>query len=137
MNVDGKELFVVGDRVLIAPEKGEVRTRVGLVLPDTAVEKRAVGGGRVVEVGPGFPLPRPEDMDDEPWKTSARDTRGQYMPLEAKKGDYALFLKSSGIEIQFEDDEYLIVPYGAILVLVREDGPSGVPESLSLDDLGM
>ena len=53
MEVNRKKLFVVGDRVLVTPEKGEGKTRVGLYLPATAVEKLAVQGGRIVEVGPG------------------------------------------------------------------------------------
>ena len=33
-----KRLIVVGDRVLIAPEEGEERTKVGLYLPPTAID---------------------------------------------------------------------------------------------------
>ena len=41
MDEPPKKLFVVGDRVLIAPEEGEERTKVGLYLPATAVETRS------------------------------------------------------------------------------------------------
>ena len=59
-----KRLIVVGDRVLVSPEEGEERTRVGLYLPPTAVDKREVQGGtdgagrRTMEDRPGRgPLP--------------------------------------------------------------------------------
>ncbi len=115
---DRKRLFVVGDRVLVTPERGEERTRVGLYLPASAVEKTPVQGGRVVEVGPGTPVPSPADVDDEPWKL--HEARPNYVPLEAKPGDFALFLRKAAIEIEFDATEYLIVPHGAILLLVRD-----------------
>ena len=45
-----KRLIVVGDRVLIAPEEGEDRSRVGLYLPPSAVDAQAVQTGTVVAV---------------------------------------------------------------------------------------
>src|SRR5437016_6226352 len=57
-----KKLIVVGDRVLIAPEEGEERTRVGLYLPQTAIDTLAVQGGRVLATGPGTPLTEPAAM---------------------------------------------------------------------------
>ena len=39
---DGRKLVVVGDRVLVAPTLGEERTREGLILPSSAVEKNEV-----------------------------------------------------------------------------------------------
>ena len=130
-----KSLFVVGDRVLVTPEKGEERTRVGLYLPASAVESTPVQGGRVVEVGPGTPVPSPSDVHEEPWKIG--DARPQYVPLEAKPGDFALFLRKAAIEIQFEGTEYLIVPHGAILLLVRDgekiaEDPEFDPEDFDL-----
>ncbi len=116
---DRQKLFVVGDRVLVTPERGEERTRVGLYLPASAVESAPVQGGRVVEVGPGTPVPSPSDVHEEPWKLG--EARPQYVPLEARTGDFALFLRKAAIEIEFEGTEYLIVPHGAILLLVRDE----------------
>ena len=48
---------MVGDRVLVATEEGEERTKVGLYLPPTAVDTQAVQGGRIVATCPGLPLP--------------------------------------------------------------------------------
>ncbi len=116
---DRKRLLVVGDRVLVTPEQGEERTRVGLYLPASAVESAPVQGGRVVEVGPGTPVPSPADVHEEPWKIG--EARPHYVPLEARAGDFALFLRKAAVEIQFDGTEYLIVPHGAILLLVRDE----------------
>lgn len=115
-----KELVVVGDRVLVVPEEGEERTRVGLYLPATAVESVAVQGGRIVAVGPGTPVPEPASLDDEPWRVGGAETR--FVPMQARIGDYALFFRKAAVEITFEGTRYLVVPQAAILVLVRSGG---------------
>ena len=120
-----KELIVVGDRVLVEPEAGEERTRVGLYLPQTAVESRAVQGGRVVALGPGVPVGPLEEGDDEPWKRQRREPR--YMPMQARIGDYALFFRKASMDITFEGQRYFVVPHDAILVLVRESLDDGLP----------
>jgi chaperonin GroES len=116
-----KRLIVVGDRVLIAPEAGEERSRVGLYLPPTAIDNQAVQGGTVVAAGPGTPISAPTELDDEPWKISSREAR--YLPVQARVGDYAIFFRRAAVEITFEDKRYLVVPQAAILVLVREPHP--------------
>ena len=113
-----KRLIVVGDRVLIALEEGEERTKVGLYLPPTAVDSQAVQGGRIIATGPGLPMPEPGELGEEPWRASARETR--FVPMQAKVGDYALFFRRAAVEITFEGDRYLVVPQSAILALVRE-----------------
>ena len=57
MKRGNKRLLVVGDRVLVRPEKSEGMTKVGLYLPPGVVEKEEVRGGVVVAIGPGQPLP--------------------------------------------------------------------------------
>jgi co-chaperonin GroES (HSP10) len=118
MENEGKRLIVVGDRVLIIPEEGEERTRVGLYLPQTALDTVAVQGGKVVATGPGTPMPDPATLDDEPWKVRQREG-ARYVPMQAKAGDYALFFRKAAVEITFESTKYLVVPLAAILVLVR------------------
>ena len=123
-----KELLVVGDRVLVEPEQAESRTKVGLVLPPGVVEKEDVRGGVVVALGPGIPLPPLQD-DEEPWKQPYRTPR--YLPMQVEIGDFALFFRKAAIEITFEEQDYLVVSYGAILVLVREPKvPDVLPEDL-------
>jgi co-chaperonin GroES (HSP10) len=126
----GKQLLVVGDRVLVEPQAGEDRTNVGLLLPASAVEKEAVQGGRVVALGPGTPLPPLTEDDNEPWRQSQQQPP-RFLPMQVQIGDYAVFFRKAAIEIAFETRKYLVVPHGAILVLVREGGiPDTVPDEI-------
>jgi co-chaperonin GroES (HSP10) len=112
-----KQLIVVGDRVLIAPEEGEERSRVGLYLPPTAVDNQAVQGGTVVATGPGTPISAPTELDEEPWKIGGGEAR--FLPVQARVNDYAIFFRRAAVEITFEGNKYLVVPQAAILALVR------------------
>ena len=119
MRKNNKNLIVVGDRVLVRIEEGEDRTKVGLYLPATAVESQTVQGGTIVATGPGHPMPSLDSaVGDEPWKEQARDLR--FVPMQARRGDYALFFRKAAVEITFESERYLVVPQAAILALVRE-----------------
>lgn len=115
--INGK-LHVVGDRVLISPEEGEERTRVGLYLPATALDAQQVQSGTVVATGPGDPVPDPTSFEEEPWKVIRHRTR--HRPMQAQVGDHAIFFRKAAVEITFEGSRYLVVPEAAILVLVRE-----------------
>ena len=114
-----KELIVVGDRVLVRVEEGEERTNVGLYLPPTAIDNQAVQGGTIMATGPGLPLPSPDSIGEEPWRTPTAATK--FVPMQAKNGDYALFFRKAAVEITFEGDRYLVVPQAAILALVRDE----------------
>ena len=128
-----KQLIVVGDRLLVRQAEGEERTGSGLVLPASAIQDQQVRQGRVVKVGPGVPVPDPGDLD-EPWKKK-QVNEARYVPLQAREGDTALFLKKAAVEIRFEGERFLIVPNGAVLMLIREDIDLG--DTLDhLDDLG-
>ncbi|HIC39104.1 MAG TPA: co-chaperone GroES [Candidatus Marinimicrobia bacterium] len=115
-----KQIIVVGDRVLIQPDKGESKSAAGLYLPPSVLEKQEIRGGIIVEVGPGIPVGNPGEGGDEPWKTEIHSGI-KYIPTQAELGDYALFLNKAAIEIKVEKDNYLIVPQSAILVLIRDD----------------
>jgi co-chaperonin GroES (HSP10) len=43
------------------------------------------------------------------------------MPLQAQVGDHALFLRREAVEIQYEEEKFLVVPQSAILMLIRGD----------------
>ncbi len=119
MKKGGKELLVVGDRVLIRVEDGEERSKVGLYLPATAVDNQAVQGGTIIATGPGQPLPSVEEHLDEPWLIAgSKETR--YVPMQARVGDYALFFRKAAVEITFEGERFLVVPQAAILALARQ-----------------
>lgn len=124
-----QELLVVGDRILVRPEEGETRTRVGLILPAGAMEKEAVQSGRVVALGPGTPLPPPQDGLDEPWK-DASASPPRYLPMQVTEGDFVVFFRKAAIEISFQDERYLVVPQGAVLVVVRDAVPDTLPDDL-------
>lgn len=113
-----KELIVVGDKVLIEPDEGEDRTDSGLYLPQGVKEKEKVQSGRIVKTGPGYPVPDPSLLDQEPWLKASKD---KYFPLQAKEGDYCIFLRDQGIEIKFEKKRLIVVPHSAILVLTRQN----------------
>ena len=115
----GRTIEVVGDRVLIRPDEGEERTKVGLYLPRPAAEKTTVQGGTVVEIGPGIPVPEPPAVEDEPWRM--QETSGRHVPPQARVGDYAVFLRKPAVEVRLDGEPYLVVPQAAIMVLVRED----------------
>jgi len=112
-----KNLIIVGDRVLIDPDERMDKTASGLYLPPTVKEKEKVMAGQVVKTGPGYPLP--DATPDESWRTGKKDVK--YLPLQAFEGDYAIFLRESAMEIEFEEKKYLIVPHSAILALVRTE----------------
>jgi chaperonin GroES len=113
-----KKIILVGDKVLIAPDADSERTNHGLYLPPGVKEKEKVNSGVIVQVGPGYPVPNPHYLDQEQWSTSQKDPI-KYMPLQAEEGDYALFLRDSGIEIEYDEQKYLIVSHSAILMLIR------------------
>lgn len=125
-----KSLIVIGDRVLIEPENASERTEVGLILPQTVLEKEQVQAGRVVAVGLGIPLPDLGNAEDEPWQQSSQAPR--YVPVQVEEGDFALFLKKAAIEIKWDDEKFLIVPQAAVLVVVR-NSPDEEKSDLNFD----
>jgi len=120
MQSKNKQILIVGDRVLIRPDKGEKKSKAGLYLPPSVIEKQEILSGVVVEVGPGIPMGNPEDQLDEPW--SASDSSSvKYIPTQAELGDVALFLNKASIKVKIENEDYLIVPQSAILILILDD----------------
>ena len=122
MDFPPKQLLVVGDRVLITPEDGDDRTRVGLYLPATAIDSQQVQTGLIVATGPGTAIADLSALDDEPWKLD-QQREGKTRGMQARVGDHAIFFRKASVEITFEEKRYLVVPQAAILVLVRDDLP--------------
>ncbi|MCW8848907.1 MAG: co-chaperone GroES family protein [Melioribacteraceae bacterium] len=115
--VDTTKIIIVGDRVLIKPEDDLEKTNSGLYLPPGVKEKEKVQGGYIIKIGPGYPIASPSD-DDEPWKEN-KETK--YIPLQAKEGDFAIFLRKESIDIELDKQKLVIVPQSAILLLMRDD----------------
>ncbi|MBF0472694.1 MAG: co-chaperone GroES [Nitrospirae bacterium] len=111
----GEELIIVGARVLISLEDGGKKTKGGLYLPPTVVEKEDVASGLIIKIGPGYQM-SDTAFNEEPW-SERRPT--MYFPMQAKIGDYAIFLRREAIEIEYQNKQYQIVPHSAILALIR------------------
>ncbi len=115
----GKELIIIGDRVLIAPDTTKSKTDSGLYLPQGVAEKEKVQSGFVVSVGPGYMTPNTESS--EPWLNSNKEPK--FVPLQVQEGDYAIFLRREAVEIEYESKKYMIVPQAGILAIVRDEMP--------------
>jgi chaperonin GroES len=116
---DLRKLIVIGDRILIKPKEPQAKTKSGLLLPPGVNENEKVQIGFVVKVGPGYPIPAVNDID-EPWKSTSEEPK--YVPLQPKEGDQAVFLQSNAIEVEFNKEKYFVVSHSAILLLMRDDG---------------
>ena len=115
--INTEKIIIVGDRLLIKPEDIANKTNSGLYLPPGVQEKEKVQGGYVVKAGPGYPIGSPAE-DEEPWKEHKAI---KYIPLQAKEGDYAVFLRKDGIDVEIEKQKFIIVPQAAILLLYRDE----------------
>ncbi|MGE5859482.1 MAG: co-chaperone GroES [Ignavibacteria bacterium] len=112
-----EKFIVVGDRILIRPEEESNKTVSGLYLPPGIAEKERIQSGYVIKVGRGYPMASP--VDEEPWKESKDKVK--YIPLQAKEGDLAIFLRKEAFEIEFDKEKFLIVPQSAVLLLIRNE----------------
>ncbi len=116
-----KELIIVGDKVLVSVCEGSDKTEFGLYLPQGIREKEKVAAGLIVKSGPGYPVWQANSLDSEDWKQSCGQETASYIPLQAKEGDYCIFLRDPAVEVRYEKKKYVVVPHSAILLLVRGD----------------
>ena len=54
-----------------------------------------------------------------PWADDNAREQMRFIPLQAQKGDHAIFTRKDGVEIKFDGEKYMVVPHGAILVIIR------------------
>jgi len=85
----------LGDRVLVVAVKEEEITKSGIILPDTAKEKKAEG--EVIAVGAGE----------------------KAVKLGLKSGDKVICGKYAGDEIKVDDKEYKIIAAEDILAVIE------------------
>lgn len=85
----------LGDRVLVKVLETEETTASGIVLPDSAKEKKAEG--EVIAIGNG------EDVKE----------------LGLSVGDKVLFGKYSGDEVEVDDVEYKIIKDDEVLAVIK------------------
>lgn len=114
-----ENILLVGDRVLIKPNAASDKTKSGLYLPPTVKEKEKLQVGYIVKVGPGYPIPSIAE-NNEPW--IKRDSDINYIPLQVREGDLAVFLNNSGFEVKINADTYIVLNQSAILMLKRDEG---------------
>ncbi len=88
----------IGDRVLVELIEEEVSKVGSLYVPDTAKEKPQ--RGKIVAVGEG--------------RLDGKDI----VPMRVKVGDKVLFGKYAGVELKYEDKDYLILNEHDILVVM-------------------
>ncbi len=91
-----KKLSVIPlhDRVIIEPAKTEDKSAGGIIIPDTAKEKPQ--RGVVIACGKG--------KNEE--------------PITVKAGDFVLYSKHAGSEIEMDGKQYLIMRESDILAIV-------------------
>lgn len=116
---DINKFILIGDRILIKPKSQHEKTKSGLYLPPGVSEKEKIHSGYIVKVGPGYPIPAINDVD-EPWKDKSEEVK--YVPLQAHEGDLAIYMQGSSYEIMFNNEKYIIIPHSAILMLIRDEG---------------
>ncbi|MDE1970846.1 MAG: co-chaperone GroES [Patescibacteria group bacterium] len=92
----------LSDHVFIESMKDEIKTKSGIVLPDSA-EKEKPMKGKVIAVGAG--------------KVS---DKGERIAMSVKKGDTVLFTKYTPHEIKVDGKEYLVVRESDILAVLSE-----------------
>jgi chaperonin GroES len=89
------------DRVIVKPvESGEERFG-SIIIPDMGKERPEMG--EVVSVGPG-----------------RQSEFGQFIRVEAKIGDIVLIPKSGTIKLDFDGQEYFLLPDREILATIKK-----------------
>ncbi len=89
----------LGDKVVVKPAKAEEKTESGIILPGSAQEKPHQG--TVVAVGPG-----------------ARDDKGNHISLDVKEGDRVIYGKFGGVDLKYDNEEYVVLSEKDILVVL-------------------
>ena len=89
----------LGDKVVVKPAKADEKTESGIILPGSAQEKPHQG--TVVAVGPG-----------------ARDDKGNHIPLDVKEGDRVIYGKFGGVDLKYDNEEYVVLSEKDILVVL-------------------
>ena len=118
-----KNVVVIGDRILIKPIESSNKTGSGLYLPPSVKEHDSVHTGLVVRVGPGYPIPANHDVD-ELFRSDSSDVN--YVPLQVKEGDEALYLHANSHEIEIDGEYYVIISQNAVLMVMRPEVPSDI-----------
>jgi len=85
-----------GDRLLLKPEKPEIKRKSGILIPDDAQERPQEA--KVLLVGRG------KLMDD-----------GEFVSIEAKVGDIVIYSRNGAFVVRCDNEEFLIISERDIL----------------------
>jgi len=89
------------DRILVKRLEGELKTKGGIIIPDTAKEKPIEG--KVIAVGKGKLL-----------------ENGTRQPMDVKEGDRSLVGKYSGTELKVEGEDFLMLREDEIHAIIED-----------------
>ena len=89
------------DRIIVKRIEETLKTKGGIIIPDTAKEKPMEG--KVVSVGKG------KVMED-----------GSQRALDVKAGERILFGKYAGTEVKIDEEDYLIMREDDILGVIEK-----------------
>lgn len=89
MAIDANKLKPLNNRVLIK-RKTETESKGGIILTESAQEKQQQG--TIIAVGPGKTL-----------------ENGSVQNMQVKVGDSVFFAKYSGVEFNFDHDDYIVM----------------------------
>jgi len=90
------------DRIIVKRVEEELKSKGGIIIPDTAKEKPIEG--KVVAVGAG---------------KGRKD--GTKLPMEVKIGDRILFTTYAGTEVKVDGEEHLIMKEEDVLAVLEKD----------------
>lgn len=90
----------LSDRILVQRVEEDVKTKGGIIIPDTAKEKPIEG--KVVATGNG---------------RIGED--GKLLPMDVKVGDRVLFSKYGGTEVKIDGTDFLILRQDDILGIIE------------------
>ncbi|MCJ7641254.1 MAG: co-chaperone GroES [Desulfobacterales bacterium] len=90
------------DRIIVKRVEEEMKTKGGIIIPDTAKEKPIEG--KVVAVGTG---------------KGRKD--GTKIPMEVKVEDRILFDTGAGTEVKIDGEEHLIMKEEDVLAVLEKD----------------
>ena len=102
MNIkSSKSLKPIGNRVVLKRQKNEEMTLGGIILPESAQNKKETA--TVVAIGSG-------KVTDE----------GKTLPIPVSVGDVVLMDKYSGQEVTIDDEEFIIAKADDIVAIIEE-----------------
>ncbi len=90
----------LSDRILVQRVEEDVKTKGGIIIPDTAKEKPIEG--KVVATGKGR-------LGED----------GKLLPMDVKVGDRVLFSKYGGTEVKIDGTDFLILRQDDILGIIE------------------